>query len=172
MAKTLSYNITPAPGAQLRTAKLPLDFISWSADSAYAKKQDQPDSCVYTNVNSGVDTPCEVTFGRQTIKNVYASTTVNPAYQSANTVGVKTLTKVSAVLTITDSANAAYRVDVPISATITLTTGTDPLVTDDVCMNFINYAMSTLFTEASATSAVTSQRLGALRRGSLVPTQK
>lgn len=172
MSKTLSYNFSPAPNALARTGKLSLDFVSWGADSAFVKKQDEPGSCVLTNVNSGVDTPCEITFGRQTIKNVYANTAVNPAYQSANSTGVKVLTKVSAVCSIVDTVDTSYRVDVPISATITLTTGTDAMLDDDMCLSFLRYTMSTFFNDATAAANVTSSRLGALRRGSLVPTQK
>lgn len=170
MSRSLSFNVVPAPAAQRRTAKLPLDYIPWN-NSQFILKQDSPDTVVLTSVNSSVDTPCEITFGRQTVKNVYSTTGISLSNQAANATGVKTLVKLNSTFSITDSVDASYRVDVPFAATLTVLTGTDPLITDDAVKTMITYLVSALFNDATATADVTSNRISALRRGSLIPTQ-
>jgi hypothetical protein len=171
MSRGIQYNITPAPTVNPRTAKLALDFIDFSANGAYVKTVDEPEMCVLSHINSPVDAPTSLSFMRSTVKNVYSNRTISEANQAANKAGIKNVVKLDTVLTLVDTADASYRVDIPFSASISFTSGIDPLVTDDVIFNLLSYAISASYSDAKTATTVSSANIARLRRGAMVPQQ-
>lgn len=172
MSRTISYNLTPTPGTTLRTAKLSLDFIDFSSNGAFTKTVDEPDLCVLSNKNAPLDAPCTLTYIRQNVKNVYGNKVISEANQTPNKAGVKNVVKLDTVLTITDSVDATYRADVPFSCSISCTTGVDALLTDNIVLTLLSYAVSSMFTDATAAATVSSARIANIRRGAMVPVQQ
>lgn len=86
--------------------------------SNYALVEDEPTKCMETNVTTPVDQPENVSFGCTEIANVASS--IKNLYPPKVKGGVQYQVKIEELLSTTSSDDAAFRVDEPIVAYLTI----------------------------------------------------
>jgi hypothetical protein len=159
MAKSVSLNYTDTTGGT--APSLTMAAKNYGVD--YAKKVDVAGQADITNLTSPTDAPNTERFSLNTIADIYKGSPVTDGYKSSNKSGFSLLSQCNLVATITDSEDATYRVDVPISAHVVLKGPNDQNITSAHLTACLLRALGGLYeTDGSL-------RLASLIRGGLMP---
>lgn len=164
MTKQISYGFNDTPISGVSTLKFERGLLNYKAD--FRTKSNTPGEVIITNITSPVDRPENIRYARSEVKNVYANTDIDPSVYAPSTKGVSIVAQVTETLSVTDSADSEYRVDLPVSAHIVLKTPASEHVDAAVLETVIGRLLSSLF----ETGKEDTTRLEALLRGSLLPT--
>lgn len=154
-----SWNYTDAAN----TKQISIPDIDYSE---FARVSAKSGEAVMTNTTSPVDRPETVRAALQNIANIYAGTSIEPAYYSVSKAGRSLLLQVNDILTYTDDTDVSLRQDYPISAHMVVRFPTNVNVDATVILTVVERLIATAF----ATTKTDSSRLEALIRGSLEPT--
>lgn len=132
---------------------------------AYVVTSQLPDEVVESNLSSPLGRVEKLTFGRRSVKDIYAnSTPIDPAYKSPSRSGIKVLVNWASVASLTNSEDPTFRMDFPISSRLTVTVpASDYLTADDVNM-LIKHHIGALYGDGTD---VTSARIAKLLKGAL-----
>lgn len=122
---------------------------------------------VITNLTSPIDRPENFRFAYTDIANVYTGSGVDPSVAAPTKRGVSLLAQLTEVLSVTDSADPEYRIDLPMSAHLVIKVPSSEHVNAAEIVTLVGRLLSGLFdTGVSSTS-----RLESMLRGSLVPSE-
>lgn len=138
--------------------------LSYAAD--FRVKSDEPGESILVNLTSPLDRTETVRFGYSEVKDVYKNTTIDASVMAPSRKGVQILVQVNDIYSLTDSADASYRVDLPVSAHLVVKIPACEYITPDMVQALAARAVSTLYD----TGAVTTVKISQLLKGSLVPT--
>jgi len=163
MGKSLNLNRvdTAVPGVTSLT--LPRAVLNFASDMKVLNAA--PEEVKLTNLTSPIDSPEIFRFARSEIKDIYRNSGVDPTMYAATRRGVSLLAQLTDVFTVTDSADSAYCIKLPMEGHIVLKVPAHELVTEDVVIAFIGRLISGFFETGLATSG----RVKAMLRGSLTP---
>lgn len=164
MTKSISVGYTDTAISGVSSLTFPRGLVNYGKD--FRVKDNSPSEVVITNLTSPVDRPETFRIGYQEIPNIYAGKTIDPSVYAPSKRGVKILTQVAEVWSETDSADATYRRDVPVSAQLVIQTGSLETITTSMLLTLVGRLVSGLF----ETGSLTTERLQAMLRGSLTPT--
>lgn len=164
MAKALSLNHTDTGVSGVTTLSLDRAILNFGVD--YRVKSQDANSAVLVNLTSPVDRLESFKFSVSPVKDIYKGSQIDPSLTDSSRRGVSILCALTDVVTITDSIDATYRVDKPMSAHIVLKLPYDDLITPAVVEDFIGRLVSGLY----ESGWLTTTRIAALMRGSLLPT--
>lgn len=120
---------------------------------------------VLTNITSPVDRPEKLRIGYSEVANVYNGTGVEPTVCAPTKKGTQILVQLTEVISVTDSADADYRLDLPVSYHVVIKVPTSEYVTSSDIVTGLGRLVSGLFD----TGVSTTTRLDAILRGALVP---
>lgn len=154
MAKTTSWGYTDGT-----PKNLPVADFNW--DGEFGPIDISSKQTVLTNTTCPVDQPEKVTFLTRSVKDIYASSNINPAYRDVRSDGISVIAILEDTLSVTDSSDETYRVDFPVKVTISLTTPLSGFMTTANLLHAVTRATGALFDEG----AVTGARLASLYRG-------
>lgn len=118
-----------------------------------------------TNLTSPIDRPENIRLAYTDIANIYSNTGIEPSVASPTKRGVSILAQVTDVLSVVDTANADFRIDLPVSAHLVLKVPSSQYINAAEVQILLGRLLSSLFDSGS----VTNSRLEAILRGSLVP---
>lgn len=128
--------------------------------------QDVPGEVILTNITSPLDRGESIRFAITNVKDVYANTGVDPAFQAASHQGVSLVVQVNDTWRYEDSATpTASKVDLPISAHLVIKAPKTSFLGADDYLSITKRVYSLLF----GTGAITSARLMMLLKGALDP---
>lgn len=122
---------------------------------------------ILTNITSPIDRPENIRLAYSDIANIYNGTGIEPSVSSPTKKGVSVLAQVTDVLSVTDTTDADFRIDLPLSAHLVLKVPSSEYITSAQVQALIGRLLSSLFDTGSTSGA----RLEAILRGSLVPTE-
>jgi hypothetical protein len=122
---------------------------------------------ILTNLTSPIDRPEQIRLAYTDVANVYNGTGIEPSLAAPSKKGVSILAQVTDVLSVTDSTDADYRIDLPLSAHLVLKAPASEFITAVQVQTLIGRLLSSLFDTGSQDES----RLEAILRGSLVPTE-
>jgi len=159
MSKTVTLNFTDTAGGTAPT--ITMSAINYGTD--FVKVANQAGLADLSNLTSPTDAPNTVRFSLNPISDIYKGTPVTDAYKSPNKSGFSLLSQCNVVATITDSEDATYRVDLPLSAHIVLKAPYDANITTAHLVTISNRALGGLY-ETDGTL-----RVGNMARGGLLP---
>lgn len=160
MAKVISVGYTDT----IAVAKsLSIPDLDYTVD--FTPKSTKDGVAIITNVTSPLDRPENIRFAYSEIANVYEGTKVDPGYLGTSKRGVSLLCQVTDIYSLTDDTDTAYRVDLPVSAHIVLRLPACEYITPDMAKALVVRTVSSMF----GTGQVSSARIAALLRGSLLP---
>lgn len=160
MAKTISKGYADTITA---TKNVAIPDLSYAVD--FCKRTDDPGLAILANVTSPLDRTETVQIGYSEVKDVYKDQGIDPSVQAASHKGVQIMVKVSDVFSLTDSVDATYRVDLPVSAHVVIRVPACEYINASDIQSLAMRAVSGLFD----TGAITTARLSNILKGALVP---
>lgn len=123
----------------------------WAPGKLQGQAEAKNNQAEYVNITSPVDRVATCDIWRRKIDDVYKGTGINPVDQAPHTDGISIGRKLSAKYKITDSVTNES-VIVPISGTITITTGVHEAMSANVIEAFLKDVVAQLYPTASITS--------------------
>lgn len=163
MAKVISTGYTDTPISGVTELAFARGLTNFKAD--FRVKENTTDNLVLVNLTSPVDRTEKFQWAFSEIKDIYANTSIDASAYAPSKRGIKVLTKVTDVISVTDTTDAEYRVDLPISAHIVLTVPASEYVTSAMIETLLGRMVSGMYDTGSLTTA----RIAALVKGSLLP---
>lgn len=164
MAKVISKGYTDTPVSGVPSLTFPRAVLNFGAD--FRVKSNQPAEIVLTNITSPVDRPEQIRLASSSIANIYSGTSIEPSLAAPTKRGVSVLAQVTDIISVTDSADPDYRIDLPVSYHLVLKIPVNENLTSALIQEGLGRMISTLFDTGS--TGLT--RIESLIRGSLVPT--
>lgn len=137
--------------------------LNYAKDFRLSQKS-EPDRTTLVNTTSPRDAAEKMILASSTIKDIYSNTDVDPNYRGAIRRGVSVLVQLNDIWTLVDSADAQFRVDLPISAHLVLRVPASYVSVSDV-QGFVARMLGGLY----ETGSTGTSRLDALLRGITIP---
>lgn len=166
MAKVIIKGYTDTAVEGVSSLTFPRAILNIDKDFR-VKSNNNGKEVVLTNITSPIDRPENIRLAYTDIANIYNGTGIEPSVASPTKKGVSVLAQVTDVISVTDSADVDYRIDLPLSAHLVLKVPASEHVTSAQVQEVIGRLLSSLFDTGSTTGS----RLEAILRGSLVPTE-
>lgn len=164
MSKVKSYGYTDTAIAGVTGLDFPRGLVNFDAD--FRVKSDKPgQEVVLTNTTSPIDRPEKLRIAYSDVANVYNGTGIDPSVSAPTKRGISILVQETSVLSVSDSVDADFRLDLPLSCHLVIKVPASEYVTADDVLASIGRLLSGLFDTGLETNA----RLNAILRGSLVP---
>lgn len=146
----------PSLSLPLAVLNLPVDFVTKTRSNK---------EVVLANLTSPLGAVETIRFAVNDVANVYSGTQIQPTMWATSKHGVSILAQLNDIFSVTDTVDASFRQDLPVSAHIVLKVPDSELITGDVLKAIVGRLVDALFDSG----AVASSRLVALARGSLIP---
>lgn len=164
MAKIKSNGYTDTAISGVTELTFDRGLLNFAAD--FRKKSEQSGKeIVLTNITSPVDRPEKIRIAYSDVSNVYGGTDIEPSVASPTKRGVSILAQITNVISVTDSVDPDYRVDLPVSYHLVIKVPVNENLTSSDLMTGIGRLLSALF----ETGDESTDRIDALLRGSLAP---
>lgn len=173
MSKTISATTTPSPIANSSNNAKFYAHVQNYANWAITKQSENELQLV--NVNSSQVAPESITFGHATLKDVYQGADILPEYRGITSAGSKTLVRWKTALRVSDDTDAVDDTYyVPVSMTLTITTGNEDLLSDadylECVEHFLGFLVAGTANPSLGSVDAGPHQLKMLRRGALIPT--
>jgi hypothetical protein len=166
MTKVVNSGYTDTPVSGVSSLTFPRAVLNVKSDFRVKSNKDGKE-VVLTNITSPVDRPENIRIAYTDVANVYNGTGIEPSVSAPTKRGVSVLAQVTDVLTVTDSADATYRVDLPLSCHLVIKVPASEYVTSAQVKTALGRLLSSLYDTGSTEDS----RLEAILRGSLVPSE-
>jgi len=166
MAKTVSVGYTDTPIGGVSSLTFPRGILNFQKDFR-VKSNTAGKEVILTNITSPIDRPENVRIAYTDVANVYSGTGIEPSILAPTKKGVSILTQITEVLSVTDTVDAEFRIDLPISAHLVIKVPSSQYITADTVQTVVGRLLSSLFDQG----VTTTPRLEAILRGSLVPSE-
>lgn len=163
MSQTINYGYTDTAISGVSSLNFPRGLVNFGAD--FRVQKNATTDVTLVNLTSPIDRPEKFRFAISDIANVYTNTGIDPSVWGASRQGQSLLIQVSEVLSVTDSADPSYRVDLPVVCNITIKTPKTSLITPDYILALLGRAVSGAF----ETGLTTTSGIQRLEHGSLIP---
>lgn len=161
--KNISYGYTDTPVEGVSSLTFPRAVLNFAADWDVAI--DRATELIVTNLTAPRAKPENIRLSWQKVTDMYSNVDIAPANQVANLSGTAILIQLTEIGTITDSTDAAYEKQVPLSLHIVMRIPATDLVTDDYVLTALGRLVSACF----ETGSVSSTRIKKILRGALKP---
>jgi len=166
MAKLISKGRTDTPIEGVTELNFPRGLLNFKKDFRIKSNNDGKE-IILTNITSPIDRPEQIRLAYTNVANIYGGTGIEPSVLAPTKRGVSILAQVTDVLTVTDSTDADYRIDLPMSCHLVIKVPASEHVTSGQVQEQIGRLLSSLFDSGAEDAS----RLEAILRGSLVPTE-
>jgi len=166
MSKVKSYGYTDTPVEGVSTLTFPRAVLNFSTDFRVKSNQSGKE-VILTNITSPIDQPEKIRLCYSEIANIYGGTGIEASVFSPTKKGVSILAQLTDVISITDSVDADYRIDLPVSYHVVMKIPANSNITADDVQTGLGRLLSCLFD----TGDTSSSRLEAILRGSLVSSE-
>lgn len=164
MAKQISMGYSDTPLDGVSTLSFPRGLLNFAADFR-VKSENAGKESVLTNITSPIDRPEKVRIAYSDVSNIYTGSGIEPGLYAPTKRGVSVLVQLTEVISVTDSVDPTYRVDLPVSYHLVIKVPVSEAISGAVIETGIGRLLSGLYDSGSTTTA----RLGSILRGSLVP---
>jgi hypothetical protein len=166
MTKVITTGYTDTPISGVSSLDFPRGLVNIKQDFR-VKSNNNGKEVILTNITSPIDRPENIRLAYTDIANIYSGTGIEPSVYAPTKRGFSLLAQVTDVLTETDSSDAGYRVDEPLSAHLVIKGRASENVTSVQVQALVGRLLSVLFD----TGKTDLTRLDAILRGSLVPSE-
>lgn len=166
MAKEIKTGYTDTPVSGVSSLTFPRAVLNIQKDFR-VKSNNNGKEIVLTNITAPIDRPENIRLAYSEIANIYNGTGIEPSVASPTKKGVSVLAQVTDTISVTDTVDADFRIDLPLSAHLVIKAPASEYVTSAQVQAVVGRLLSSLFD----TGVTTTSRLEAILRGSLVPTE-
>lgn len=166
MTKEINTGYTDTPISGVSTLTFPRGLLNIEKDFR-VKSNNSGKEVILTNITSPIGRPENIRLAYTDIANIYSGTGVEPSVFAPTKRGVSILAQVTEVLSVLDSTDADFRIDLPMSGHLVLKVPASEYITAEHVLSLIGRLLSSLFDTGSSAES----RLEAILRGSLVPTE-
>jgi hypothetical protein len=164
MVKSVSPGYVDTAFSGSTTMTFPRGGLNFTAN--FRVKANNPGKeVVITNISCPVDRPENLRIAYTPVSNIYAGSGVDPSISAPTKQGVSILCQLTEIQSVTDSVDADYRVDLPLSCHLVIKVPASEHVTAALVHTMVGRLLSGLFDQG----ATTASRLDSILRGSLVP---
>jgi hypothetical protein len=163
MAKSTSTGYTDTAIAGDPDITFDVAELNYAVD--WRVKSDKAGEVVLTNITCPTDRPEKIRIAYSTVANVYSGTGISSTVYAPTKEGVSLLIQLTETLSVTDSVDADYRVDLPVSYHMVMKFPASEFIDESVVETGISRLLSVLY-ETGETSET---RLASLIRGALKP---
>lgn len=163
MAKVKSNNFTDTAIAGNPTLTFPRAPLNFAAD--FKVKSNTGKEVVLINTSSPLGVVEKLRLSYSDVANIYSGTGIDASVMAPTKQGISILAQVTDVITVTDDSNADYRIDLPISCHVVIKIPASEQISATDVQARLGRLLSCLFD----TGVMTTGRLEAILRGSLVP---
>lgn len=162
MSKSVDLNHVDTGVEGVTALTLSKGIINWGEDFR-VKSQDKT-SVVLTNLTSPLDKPETFRVAVSDVTDIYKGMGIDPAQYGPTRKGKSLLCGLNSIYTVTDSVTGASY-DVPLKCHVVITAPNDAVITLAMLEAHLGRMLAGIYESGSATTG----RLGALLRGSLLP---
>lgn len=163
MSKVVSINHTDTAISGVSSLNLARGLVNFAAD--WKIKADDPNQVIATNLTSPLNAPETFRFGCQEVADVYKGSGVDISLVSQSKRGVSILAQLNEIWTVTDTTDASYEVQLPVSAHIVIKVPTNENITPAMVQTLLGRVASGFYN----TGLATTERFQSMLRGSLKP---
>lgn len=164
MAKQLSFVSVDTPISGVTTNSINLELVNFGAD--FVEKTDsKKGEVIITNTKAPVSAPEAFRFAVSNVEDAYRGSSVEPSMRAITKRGVSILVQHTIILKETDTVDATYEAYVPVKVHTVLTYPNVESLTANIAEKLFRRHAAGLYQTGSNNSA----RIGALLRGSLLP---
>lgn len=166
MAKTTSLGFTDTAVEGVSSLAFPRAVLNLETD--FRVKASQPGKEVtLTNITSPIDQPERIRIAYADVNNIYGGSGIEPSLFAPTKRGVSILAQLTEVLSVTDTVDSTFRVDYPVSYHVVIKAPSASYITGPVIQAGLGRLLSCLYD----TGSLTTGRLEAILRGSLLPSE-
>jgi hypothetical protein len=165
MTKEIKMGYTDTPISGVSQLNFPRGLVNIKQD--FRVKSNSGKEVVLTNITSPIDRPENIRLAYTDIADIYKGTGIEASTASPTKRGVSILAQITDVLSVTDTTDADFRIDEPMSAHLVIKTAASEYVTSAQVQALVGRLLSCLFDTGSTSGS----RLEAILRGSLVPSE-
>jgi hypothetical protein len=163
MSKTTSFGYTDTADSGSATRSFTRANLNWPADFVATEKSDM--KFQGANKTSPLDQLETIRVQASEIPDVYKGSTIDPSAYAGSRKGLSVVAQVNDVLRVTDTVDAAYLVDLPISCHMVIKVPQSSMITADQVMAVAGRCLAALFDS----NQLTSGRISNLLRGAMTP---
>lgn len=164
MAKTTAFGYTDTLDGGSATRTFTRANLNWPLDFVATEKSDMKFQAA--NKTSPLDQLETVRVQASEISDIYKGTTIDPSAYAGSRKGLSIVGQVNDILRVTDSVDATYQVDLPISCHMVIKVPQNSMITADNVMAVAGRCLALLFDS----NQITSGRIANLLRGAMTPT--
>jgi len=166
MAKEIKTGYTDTPIEGVSSLSFNRGLLNFKTDFKVKANKDGKE-VVLTNITSPIDRPENVRLAYTDIANVYSGTGIEPSLAAPTKRGISVLAQLTETLSVTDTTDADFRIDLPISAHLVIKVPASEYITAAQVQTAVGRLLSSLFD----TGSISNSRLEAILRGSLVSSE-
>lgn len=161
--KTINFGYTDTPIQGVTSLEFDRGLLNFGAD--FDVSEDKNGETTLINITTPRSKPEKIRLAYTVVPDIYKNTGINPSVQAANISGVSVLVQLTEVATITDSSDASYEVQVPLSVHTVIRVPAIEQVTEAHVLTALGRLISCLFDTGSESDS----RLKKILRGALKP---
>jgi hypothetical protein len=165
MAKVINSGYIDTPVEGVSSLNFPRAILNLKKD--YRVKSNTGKEVILTNLTTPIDRPENIRLAYSEVANVYNGTGIEPSVLAPTKKGVSVLAQITDIISVTDSTDADYRVDLPLSAHLVIKVPSSEFITGVSVQALVGRLLSSLFD----TGVSDTTRLEAILRGSLSPSE-
>lgn len=166
MAKTVDLGVTDTPISGVSSLTFDRGLLNFKEDFRIKSNQNGKE-VMLSNITSPIDRGESIRLAYNDINNIYSGTSIDPSVYSPTKRGISVLTQITNTLSVRDSSDPNFRVDLPISAHLVVKVPSSEFINAQQVEVLIGRLLSSLFDTGSTSES----RLEAILRGSLLPTE-
>lgn len=163
MSKVVNVGYVDTPISGVSSLKLNRGLLNFKAD--WRVKTDAPGEMVLANLSSPVDRPERIRVSQSDVSNVYQGTDIDPSVYAPSRRGTSVLCQLTETFSVTDSTDADYRVDLPLSVHLVIKVPNSEFLSADMIQTAVGRLVSGIYDTGSEATT----RIAAILRGSLKP---
>lgn len=164
MAKVKSMGFTDTAIEGVSSLTFPRGLINFDKDFR-VKTNIAGKEVVLTNITSPVDRPEKIRIAYSDVANIYSGTGVEASVTAPTKRGVSILAQVTEVISVTDSVDPNYRIDLPVSYHLVIKVPAN----ENLSSADIEIGLGRLLSGLFETGSTATSRIDSILRGSLIP---
>jgi hypothetical protein len=167
MTKVINQGYTDTPVSGVTELTFPRAVLNLKTDFRVKSTNNNGKEVVLTNITSPIDRPENIRLAYTDIANVYNGTGVEPSVSAPTKRGVSILAQVTDVVSVSDDADADFRIDLPLSCHLVIKAPASEHVNAEQIKTVLGRLLSSLYDTGFSSES----RLAAILRGALVSTE-